>query len=391
MCQVHKRVKYKEMKCINQKQLTIFEYLKSISNTINIATMCSGIGTPEIALKELDININLIFACEIDKYARKTYLTNHKIDKKSFYNDIFTFNASKYLNKIDLLIFGSPCQPFSIAGLRKGFEDERGKVFFYGIDRINECKPEIVIFENVKGLVNHDKGETFEIVKNSFRDIGYTIKYNIFDSFNHGSNQERERIFLIAFKDEQKALNFDITDFEVKSNELYIEDYLLPIDEVDSKYYLSRTARLSMDEDIKDAKRISEGLYLKSRFEHSNINNSNNKKAYTLTANYSKGCPHNVLIDERGCKDGLWSCDFAFCDDICESCDWENGSSNYQLNDVPTPAYRRMTPRECARVQGIPDSFIFPVSDLQAYKQIGNSMDINTLKDILRKVCDLSI
>lgn len=140
-----------------------------------------------------------------------------------------------------------------------------------------------------------------------------------------------------------------------------------------------------MDEDIKDAKRISEGLYLKSRFEHSNINNSNNKKAYTLTANYSKGCPHNVLIDERGCKDGFWSCDFAFCDDMCESCDWENGSSNYQLNDVPTPAYRRMTPRECARVQGIPDSFIFPVTDTQAYKQIGNSMDINTLKDILRK------
>lgn len=371
-------------------QLNIFDYLNKRSKILNIATMCSGIGTPEIALKELGIDFEIIFACEINKFARKTYLKNHKIDKKDFYSDIALFNALAYLNKIDLLILGTPCQPFSIAGLRKGFEDERGKVFFDGIERINECKPEIVIFENVKGLISHDKGKTFQIVKDEFKRIGYTIKYRIFDSFKHGSNQERERIFLVAFKDTKKASNFNIKDFEIKSNELYIEDYLLPIEEIDSKYYLSKTARLFMNEDIKDGKRIKKGLYLKSRFEHSNINNSNNKKAYTLTANYSKGCPHNVLIDERGCKDGFWTCDFAFCDDVCETCDWENGSSNYQLNDIPTPAYRRMTPRECARIQGIPDSFIFPVSDSQAYKQIGNSMEIFTLKSLFHKVCSLN-
>lgn len=373
---------------LNLKQLNIFDFLNK--KTLKIATMCSGIGTPEIALKELGLELDIIFACEKDKFARKTYLKNHKISRKSFYNDIVSFTATPYLNCIDLLIFGSPCQPFSIAGLRKGFEDDRGKVFFDGINRIEECKPEIVIFENVKGLVNHDDGKTFQIVKDEFQRIGYTIKYKIFNSFNHGSVQQRERIFLIAFKDEQRALDFDIKDFEIITNELYIEDYLLPIEEFDSKYYLSKTARLFMEQDIKDGKRLSEGLYLKSRFEHSNINYSNNKKAYTITANYSKGCPHNILIDERGCKNGFWTCDFAFCDDICESCDWENGSSNYQLNDIPTPAYRRMTPRECARIQGIPDSFIFPVSDSQAYKQIGNSMEIFTLKSIFSKVYELN-
>lgn len=376
------------MSKLNLNQLNIFDFLNK--KTLKIATMCSGIGTPEIALKELGLELDIIFACEKDKFARKTYLKNHKISRKSFYNDIVSFNATPYLNCIDLLIFGSPCQPFSIAGLRKGFEDDRGKVFFDGINRIEECKPEIVIFENVKGLVNHDDGKTFQIVKDEFQRIGYTIKYKIFNSFNHGSVQQRERIFLIAFKDENKALNFDIKDFEIITNELYIEDYLLPIEEVDSKYYLSKTARLFMEQDIKDGKRLSEGLYLKSRFEHSNINYSNNKKAYTITANYSKGCPHNILIDERGCKSGFWTCDFAFCDDICESCDWENGSSNYQLNDIPTLAYRRMTPRECARIQGIPDSFIFPVSDSQAYKQIGNSMEIFTLKSIFSKVYELN-
>ncbi|WP_152633289.1 DNA cytosine methyltransferase [Aliarcobacter butzleri] len=368
------------MSKLNPKQLNIFDFLNK--KTLRIATMCSGIGTPEIALKELGFEIDIIFACEIEKFARQTYIKNHKIDKKYFHTDIAAFNASSYMNKIDLLIFGSPCQPFSIAGLRKGFEDDRGKVFFDGINRIEECKPEIVIFENVKGLVNHDDGKTFQIVKDEFQRIGYAIKYKIFNSFNHGSVQQRERIFLIAFKDEKKALDFDIKDFEIITNELYIEDYLLPIEEVDSKYYLSKTARLFMEQDIKDGKRLSEGLYLKSRFEHSNINYSNNKKAYTITANYSKGCPHNILIDERGCKNGFWTCDFAFCDDICESCNYDSGSSNYQLNDIPTPAYRRMTPRECARIQGIPDSFIFPVSDSQAYKQIGNSMEIYTLKSI---------
>lgn len=374
---------------LNLKQLNIFDFLNK--KTLKIATMCSGIGTPEIALKELGLELDIIFACEIEKFARKTYLKNHKINKKSFYNDIASFDATSYLNCIDLLIFGSPCQPFSIAGLRKGFEDDRGKVFFDGINRIEECKPEIVIFENVKGLVNHDDGKTFQIVKDEFQRIGYTIKYKIFNSFNHGSVQQRERIFLIAFKDEQRALDFDIKDFEIVSNkDISIEDYLLPIEEVDSKYYLSQTARLFMGEDIQDAKRIKKGLFLKTRFEHSNINESDKLKAYTITANYSQGYPHNVLIDKRGCKTGFWTCDFAFCDDICESCDLETDSLNYQLNDIPTPAYRRMTPRECARIQGIPDSFIFPVSDSQAYKQIGNSMEIFTLKSIFSKVYELN-
>lgn len=113
-------------------------------------------------------------------------------------------------------------------------------------------------------------------------------------------------------------------------------------------------------------------------------------KAYTITANYSQGYPHNVLIDKKRVQNwflDLWLCFLWWYMRIL----WcETDSLNYQLNDIPTPAYRKMTPRECARIQGIPDSFIFPVSDSQAYKQIGNSMEVFTLKSIFSKVYELN-
>lgn len=109
---------------------SLFDFLKKEEATLNIASMCSGIGTPELALKILGVETNIVFACEIDKFARETFLANHKVDEKHFYKDIAAFSATKYLKRVHILIFGSPCQPFSIAGYRKGFDDPRGKVFF---------------------------------------------------------------------------------------------------------------------------------------------------------------------------------------------------------------------------------------------------------------------
>lgn len=225
----------KRMSRIPQKQLSIFEYLDKQSEKLNVATMCSGIGTPEIALKELSIDLNIIFACEIDHFARKTFTANHKINEENFYFDITDFDATKYLGLIDILIFGSPCQPFSIAGYRKGFDDPRGKVFFGGIKRIDECKPQIVIFENVKGLISHNKGKTYKIVQQEFKKIGYTIKCNVFNSVEHGSFQKRKRLFIIAFRDSEKAAKFEFKDFAYKETINYFENILE--DEVDEKYF----------------------------------------------------------------------------------------------------------------------------------------------------------
>jgi DNA (cytosine-5)-methyltransferase 1 len=370
-------------------QLSIFDFLNKENDVLNIATLCSGIGTPEIAFNELSIKTNIVFACEIDDFARETYKANHKIKDEDFHKDIALFNATKYLGHIHILIFGSPCQPFSIRGYRKGFEDPRGKVFFDGINRIEECQPEVVIFENVKGLVNHEKGETFEIVKSEFERIGYFIAFKIFNALNHDSIQKRERIFLFAFKNKDKKHEFNIDDIKIQESTLFLEDYLEPIEEVDEKYWLSSTAREMMDEEVKDSKRIAKGLYLKDRWEHCNINESTNKEAYTITASFCKGHPNNVLIDQRGCKYGFWTCDLVFTE-FCESCDYDEGCCNFQFNNFSTPACRKLTPRECARIQNIPDSFLFPVSDFQAYRQIGNSMDINVLKVLLLKVFNIN-
>lgn len=367
------------------KQISIFDFLNNKDNSLNIATMCSGIGTPEIAFKELGVNFKTIFACEINKFARKTYLYNHEINECDFHNDIANFDASKYLNQIDILVFGSPCQPFSIAGFRKGFDDPRGAVFFEGIKRIEECKPKIIIFENVKGLLSHDKGETYKIVQDSFLKIGYTIQCKVFNAIEHGSNQKRERLFIVAFKTKEIELNFNIDDFDLKTTTAPFEDLLE--DEVDSKYWISSVSKDYMQEDYNDKKRIEKGLQLKSRHEHLSVNDTSNKYAFTITASYSKGNPHNVLVDESTCRFGFWSCDFV-CSGMCEHCNLED-ELNYQYTNIPTAAYRRLTPRECARLQGIPDSFSFKqVSDTQAYIQIGNSMDISTLKELFTNILE---
>lgn len=143
-----------------------------------------------------------------------------------------------------------------------------------------------------------------------------------------------------------------------------------------------------MWEDYNDKKRIKKGLQLKSRQEHLSVNNTSNRHVYTLTASYSKGYPHNVMIDERCCKYGFWTCDFV-CTEMCKHCDIDY-ELNFQDNMLATPAYRKLTPRECARLQGIPDWFKIVVSDTQAYKQIGNSIEINLMKDILLRVCTLN-
>ena len=206
---------------------------------IRVATLFSGVGTPEQSLKHLKVEHETVFACEIDKYARTTYLANNQ-EPKTFYDDVYNIDGNIYKDQIDILIGGSPCQSFSIAGKRMGTSCPRGNLIYEYFRIVEEAKPKVFIYENVKGFLSIDKidkkekyGETFKNFVQSFKDLGYTIYYEILNTKDYGVPQNRERIYIVGFKDE--------VEFEFAPKEelkLRLKDMLE--DEVDEKYLLNQ-------------------------------------------------------------------------------------------------------------------------------------------------------
>jgi DNA (cytosine-5)-methyltransferase 1 len=179
---------------------------------MKVGTFFSGVGSPEQALKNLNINHSIEFACDIDKYARQTYLKNFNC--KNFYEDITNLNMNN-LSYVDLLVFGFPCQAFSVAGKRKGFEDTRGTLFYDALRYLKVHKPRFFIAENVKGLLFHDSGKTFQIIVDClaktvnyqysiipFDNLGYHIHYKVLNTKDFGIPQNRERIFIVGIRDD---------------------------------------------------------------------------------------------------------------------------------------------------------------------------------------------
>ncbi|VVH62007.1 Modification methylase [uncultured Gammaproteobacteria bacterium] len=206
--------------------------LENPKNKIRLATMFSGIGAIEYALKRLKISNEIVFASDNDKFVKESYYANYEIDDERWYDDVKDIDGKKYLNKIDLLVGGSPCQSFSMIGKRKGFKDTRGTLFYDFARVIKESRPKVFIYENVKGLTNHDKGNTFETMKATFDELGYKYFYKTLNSKDYGIPQHRQRIFVIGFKG--KSVNFDFPEPIPLQNSMqdFLEDY------IESKYYL---------------------------------------------------------------------------------------------------------------------------------------------------------
>lgn len=207
-----------------------------------LATAFSGIGAVEQAFKRLGIDTEIVFACdngdiEIDvdtdvelkkiksmhtvaekrEYVKNLYSTlsrktnfveisykgNYEIIDDNFFYDVKMLDGSDFEGKVDLFVGGSPCQSFSIAGARGGFEDTRGTLFYEYVRLVKEIKPQIFIYENVYGVLTHDKGKTWETMQNVFSDLGYHFKWAILDARNFGIPQGRRRLFVVGFKDEE--------------------------------------------------------------------------------------------------------------------------------------------------------------------------------------------
>jgi DNA-cytosine methyltransferase len=212
---------------------------------MKIGTFFSGIGSPEQALINLGIDHDIEFACEIDKYARETYLKN--FTPNNMYKDITTLDM-KTLPPVDLLVFGFPCQAFSLAGRRGGFDDTRGTLFYDALRYLREHKPRYFIAENVKGLLSHDNSKTFRTIIDCiaktenyqfsmmpFDNLGYHIHYKVLNTRDFGVPQNRERIFIIGIRDdEDNNFNFPAaTHLKLKLKDILEE-------KVDEKYFLSQ-------------------------------------------------------------------------------------------------------------------------------------------------------
>lgn len=289
-------------------------------------------------------NYECVFANDMVESSKKIYELNHKRSHVFSLQNLNNIDVST-IPTHDVLCAGFPCQPFSIAGQREGFNDERANVFWKIIEILRHHKPDIIILENVKNLTAHDKGNTFKVITEHLTNIGYKIKYKILDTSKYTDiPHHRERIYIVGFLDEDKynTFNFDFPLIENKNINDFLEDV------VDNKYYY--TDKLKVYDTIVNEvqKHICTGTVYQYRRYYVRENKSN--CCPTLTANMGGG-GHNVplLRDDKG--------------------------------------VRKLTPRECFNLQGFPSDYKLPkMSDSQLYKLAGNAISVPIIHLIIQKL-----
>ena len=299
---------------------------------MKVVSFFSGIGGLDKGFA--DAGFDIIWANDFDKYAVETYKANY--DNEIIYGDINEIELDS-IPDCDVLIGGFPCQPFSMMGEQRGFDDARGTLFFRIAEVIkykteNGCKPKVVVLENVKALRTHDNGRTFATIKRILEeDLGYKVYDSILNSAEYGIPQTRNRTYIVCFANENIKYEFP----ETKDLDIYLQDLLEQ--DVDDKYFLS-------DKILPTILSNGTGGYkAKSEIDL--------KIARPLCATMAKM--------HRACQD------------------------NYVTQKGRV---RRLTPRECARLQGFEDSFVIPVSDCQAYKQFGNAVTVNVSRAVAESV-----
>jgi DNA (cytosine-5)-methyltransferase 1 len=361
--------------------------MKVNTHNLKFIDLFAGIGGFHIAMHEN--GGQCVFASEIDKFARQTYEYNFKdISPKIFENGNFnidiTDSALDY-NKIpdfDVLCAGFPCQPFSHAGLKKGFDDTRGTLFF-NIQEIIKAKiegnkkdesitiPRVLLLENVKGFKNHNKGNTFIVIKRILYDLGYEVSAEILNSKHFGVPQNRERIFIVAWFRELVDVNeFNFPFGLDKNGEIIFEKEYIKSDAKKLKVgdiLLSNNQLQEFEKrDIKTYT-ISDKLWAGHKRRKKEHAEKGNGFGYSM---FNSKSPYTSTISARYYKDG--------------------SEILIEQKDIPgrPDRPRKLHPNEAARLQGFPidNWFEIPVSDNQAYKQFGNSVTVPVVASLIQEI-----
>lgn len=293
----------------------------------------AGIGGTRLGFHQTN-NVKSVFSSEIDKFALKTYKANYG---DTPHGDITQLNE-KDIPDHDILVAGFPCQAFSQAGKKLGFEDARGTLFFDVARIIKEKRPNAFLLENVKSLKTHDKGKTFKVITEILEELNYEVYTMLYKARDFGAPQNRERIYIVGFNRETvpnyKEFKEPIPTHQ--DGETRVGDIL--------------------EENVTDKYTISDKLWEGHQRRKKEHKEKGNGFGYTL---YNADSTYTNTLSARYYKDG---------------------SEILIEQDGKNP--RKITPREAARLQGFPENFVIPVSDTQAYKQFGNSVCVYTIKAI---------
>ncbi len=397
--------------------------------SLKLATVFSGIGAIEQALKRMQIDFSVEFACDngeillegIDSeaelkkikampsatekrdYVREmyhtksrrhnfvedTYMANYKDElvNDNFFYDVTMLDGTDFKDKVDLFVGGSPCQSFSIAGARGGFKDTRGTLFYQYCRLVQEIQPKVFIYENVYGVLNHDGGRTWDTMKNTFHELGYNIvEPQILDARNYGIPQGRRRLFVVGFKDESACKAFKYPEpKELNTKEIYMKRFSL--DECafgNFTYY---------KEDIDGHKKGD--LLIKGGHQEpaERLFLSDKLVKYILSPGTKKFYHPNDTVTDLPIARAILS---------TQGNTHRASVNNYISYPDDNPdnkwgrRYRALDPRESLRLMGFPDDFKtedtatgFKLSKAQSYKQSGNSIVVDVFIAILRNLLPL--
>ena len=321
---------------------------KEIVKKIKCASFFAGVGGIDAGFEKTG-QFETIYANEFDLYPAETMELNFPI--KVDVRDIKDVKIEE-IPDFDVMLAGFPCQAFSIAGLRKGFEDEKGRgvLFFELLHVIKVKKPNIVFLENVKNLVSHDNGNTFRVILNELEKEGYYIKYSVLNAMEYGNvPQNRERIYIVGFKDIEQYENFEFPHPVELTRKL---DDVIDFDKkLDDKYYYTEGKyKGNIYEKLVEAMDDDRAVY---QWRRRYVRKNKSGVVPTLTANQGEG-GHNVCLIKV--KDGI----------------------------------RKMTPHECFNTKGFDKDFKLPINQAESrlYKQAGNSVCVSVINRIAEKIIE---
>ena len=361
---------------------------------VRLATVFSGIGSVEFAFKRMNIPVEIVFACdngerdivynkeiEFDKikklqtidekqkyvddlylkstrkhnFVKDSYLANYDIQRNRFFEDICLLDGNDFKGKVDLFVGGSPCQSFSQIGFQKGLEDSRGTLFYEFARLVKEIEPKVFIYENVRNLINHDKGNTWKIIKGIFESLDYEINYKVLNAVDFGIPQKRNRLFVVGIKKDLKIIP-SLPSKKIKLK-FSMRDFLLS----SCKYGNFSFDKLGKVKIKKQGETVGERYYL-----------SDAVRNYVLKEGTKtwKQKPEIDLIIARTILKTMGNCHRAGVDNYIT----ENGR------------LRMLTEREAHRLMGYTDDYKIVVSIAQAYKQAGNSIVVDVMMSILKEI-----
>ena len=368
---------------------------------VKVFSMFSGIGGFELGLEQSNLPHELVGYSEIDNYAISVFQSKFKGVKN--YGDATRIRGDE-LPDFDLLVGGFPCQAFSVAGLQKGFDDTRGTLFFDIARVCSEKRPRYLVLENVKGLLSHDKGKTFQTILRVLSDLGYGIEWQVLNSKDFGVPQNRERVFIVGYLGGGSGRKiFPLARESQPSTRKHIDYQVHPVLTPDRAKKRQNGRRFKDDgepsftltgQDIHGVmlKEITKGKSQGERiYDPSGLATTLASQAGGLGAKTGLYKVGNVNPSKKGQSGNVYSEKGIFPTLSA------GGNNPRRERDVGYSSgsilvdtkIRRLIPLECERLQGFPDNWTEGLSDTQRYKTLGNAVTVNVVKTIMNNIANI--